>query len=127
MTAHWATGYIGAEWSRAQTCWHFCARVWREHFGLVVPLVDIDGSDARAARRAFEGAAERQAWIDVQTPAEGDGVLMAMGARPCHVGIWVDPGGVLHCIEGAGGVFTPRARLSDLGYRVVGFYRRAAT
>jgi cell wall-associated NlpC family hydrolase len=126
VNGHWAARYIGLPWTPAFTCWHFCARVWRDRFGVAVPLVEIDGRDARAARRAFEAEAGRQGWLEVTDPREGDAVLMAKGARPCHVGIWLALGGVLHCIEGNGAIYSPRHRLGDLGYRVVGFWRRAA-
>lgn len=116
--------YIGMRWTRDFTCWHFCAHVWEARFGIDVPLVEIDGADPRAARRELEQSAERRGWHEVTTPAEGDAVLMAQGARPCHVGIWLSLGGILHCVEGAGAIYTPRGRLSDLGYRVVGYYRR---
>ncbi|WP_426033343.1 hypothetical protein [Cypionkella sp. TWP1-2-1b2] len=122
--AHWASAYIGTEWARGANCWHFCARVWAEHFGITVPLIEIDGADPRAARHALDHSGERQGWAAMSDPAERDGVMMAQGARPCHVGIWLNLGGVLHCIEGAGAIYTPVERLADLGYRVVGSYRR---
>ncbi|MES2435052.1 MAG: hypothetical protein V4586_14665 [Pseudomonadota bacterium] len=124
MTPHWASAYIGMEWTRDATCWHFCARVWSERFGITVPLIEIDGADPRATRRELAHSAEKRGWIEVVSPAEGCGVMMAQGAHPCHVGIWLDLGGVLHCVEGAGAIFTPAERLVDLGYRIVGFYRR---
>lgn len=126
MTAHWASTYIGTEWTRDATCWHFCARVWAERFGITVALIEIDGADPRATRRALEASAERRGWVEVVIPVEGDGVMMAKGAMPCHVGIWLELGGVLHCVEGAGAIFTPTERLADLGYRITGTYRRAA-
>lgn len=123
---HWAASYIGAPWSREANCWHFCAKVWDDQFGIKVPLVEIDGADARAARRALSASQQQTGWTEVLTPAEGDCVLMAQGLRPCHVGIWINLEGVLHCVEGSGGIFTPVGRLADLGYRIVGFYRRGA-
>lgn len=69
---------------------------------------------------------DRASWGEVAVPQEGDAVLMAQGALPCHVGVWLDLGGVLHAVTGAGGVFTPLGRLRDMGYRVVGYYRRVA-
>ncbi|WP_054008034.1 hypothetical protein [Cypionkella psychrotolerans] len=126
MTAHWASTYIGRPWSRSFTCWHFCALVWQERFGIAVPLIEIDGADPRATRRELSNSVERRGWVAVATPAEGDGVMMAKGAMPCHVGIWLSLGGVLHCVEGAGAIFTPTARLADLGYSICGTYRRVA-
>ena len=124
IAAHWASAYIGTEWTRDANCWHFCAQVWAERFGITVPLIDIDGTDPRATRRELSQSSERVGWAAVATPAEGCGVMMAKGALPCHVGIWLDLGGVLHCVEGAGAIFTPAERLADLGYRIAGFYRR---
>lgn len=129
MTAavnHWAAGYIGMEWTPTFSCWHFCALVWRQRFGVSVSPTVVDASDPRATRRAFEAGAAAGGWATVSAPIEGDAVLMAKGARPCHVGIWLNLGGVLHCIEGVGAIFTARERLGDLGYRVVGTYRRVA-
>lgn len=122
--SHWAESYIGMPWTPQENCWYFCAQVWAEVFGIAVPLVEIDGADARAARRAFASSAQEAGWYLVTTPAEGDAVLMAQGARPCHVGIWLNLGGVLHSIEQSGVVFTASHRLGDLGYRILGFYRR---
>lgn len=124
MNDHWAVAYLGMPWTRSFTCWHFCALVWAEKFGWAVPAPEIDGGDPRATRRAL--ADDKAGWVPVMTPQEGDGVLMAKGIHPCHVGIWLGLGGVLHCMEGIGVIFTSRARLVDMGYRVVGYYRRAA-
>ena len=123
---HWAAGYIGRPWDGADNhCWAFCRQVWRERFGVDVPEMPVVGDDLRAARRAFAGNDERRHWQQTDIPGEGDAVLMALGARACHVGIWIDLGGVLHAVSGARSVFTPRVRLRDLGHRVVGYYRRA--
>lgn len=123
---HWANGYIGLPWSTGFTCWDFAVRIWAERFDLVVAPVDVDPDDPRGVRRGFEAGGERARWQEVPHACEGDAVLMAKGTRPCHVGVWIDLGGVLHCVEGAGGLFTPNGRLGDLGYRAVGIYRRRA-
>ena len=97
-------------------------------WGLDVPPLTVDPQDARAGRRALSVSPGSAGWIDAEAPTEGDAVLMARGARPCHVGVWITPdpeAGVLHSVEGAGVVFTPPARLAGMGYRIVGIYRRA--
>ena len=124
---HWAADYIGNPWDAAENhCWAFCRRVWREHFGVEVPEVLVDGASPRAGMRAFGQG--QPGWTQVAVANEGDGVLMARGDRVCHVGIWIaaGTGGVLHAIESTGTVFTPVARLASLGYRVTGFYRRVS-
>lgn len=125
MTGHWATPYIGAPWvEREAECWHLCTRVWAEVFGWTVDASPFAGNDPRAARRLFEDHTERGNWEPVAEPADGDAVLMARGARTCHVGVWVAPGAILHAVPVAGGLCTPANRLSGLGYRITGFYRR---
>jgi hypothetical protein len=125
---HWAARYIGTPWDPAsQHCWGFARRVWHEVFGLDVPEVVIDGSSPYAARRALSQG--HDGWVPVSEPVEGDAVLMARGQRPCHVGVWIAPdpeAGVLHSVERSGVVFTPPDRLTGLGYRMIGIYRRAA-
>jgi len=125
---HWAAAYIGTPWDAAsQHCWAFVRRVWAERFSLQVPEVQIDAESPYAARRAFGRG--QDGWQQVDTPREGDGVLMAKGARICHVGIWITPDptpGVLHAIEHAGVIFTPLPRLGGIGYGLAGFYRRIA-
>ena len=129
--AHWAEAYIGMPWTAGESdCWNLARRVWAERFGLTVAPVEIDPRDARAVRRSFgapidtpEAAAR---WTLVAGPdaaREGDGVLMAIGLHPCHVGIWVDPAMVLHSVEGAGVVCTPTSRLAGMGYRITAIYR----
>jgi cell wall-associated NlpC family hydrolase len=125
MTAHWIESYIGTPWVAGETdCWHFARRVWEERFGIEVPALPVDARDPRAARRAFADADEMDRWVQILRPAEGDAVLMAKGRHPCHVGIWVAPGYVLHAVEGAGAICTDAAALSAMGYRVTGHYRR---
>lgn len=125
---HWAAAYIGQPWDPAnQHCWGFARTVWRDVFGLDVPEVSIDGASPYAARRAFSQGHE--GWLPVTEPVEGDAVLMARGQRPCHVGVWITPSpraGVLHSVERAGVVFTPPVRLADIGFNIVGIYRRLA-
>ena len=124
--SHWVEAYVGRPWVAGDSdCWNLARCVWREHFGRDVPAVVVDPSSALAGHRAFRDG-DFSRWIAVQSPQEGDAVLMARGDSPCHVGIWVGIGAVLHSIEGAGVVCTPARRVPDIGYRVTGFYRWAA-
>ncbi|MDO9524979.1 MAG: hypothetical protein Q7J57_05490 [Gemmobacter sp.] len=130
VTVHWAADQIGLPWvAGVSDCRAFATMIWRERFGFDAPLFAGDPGDPRAVRRAFAHDPGASGWsIVAHDPREGDGVLMAKGARPCHVGVWIDPGpsGVLHSVEGAGVIFTPPAQVAALGYRIVGIYRRCA-
>lgn len=124
---HWAADYIGQPWvAGVSDCWHFARAVWAERFGIEVPVTGVDVTSALAGRRALRDGA-RAGWQAVQTPAEGDGVLMGIGTRPCHVGLWINPdatGGVLHSVEGAGVIYSPGLRVQGIGYVILGYYRR---
>lgn len=124
-STHWAEAYIGTPWIAGESdCWNLAIRIWRERFGFMVDPVDVDPRDPRAVRRGFGQGGEVARWQEVEAPHEGDAVLMALGVHPCHVGVWVDPGLVLHSVEAAGVICMPRTRLSGMGYRIVGIYRR---
>lgn len=124
---HWATDYIGLPWvAQEHDCWAFFRKVQREQFGIEVPAFDADALDRMACARAVAGNPERNKWTRVETPQEGDAVLMARAKYPSHVGIWIaaDGGGVLHCMQGAGVVFQGLGKLKLSGWGHVVFYRR---
>ena len=125
--SHWAEQYIGDAYDpQTHDCWAFCRRVWAEQFALAVPVVTVNGSNLRAITRAFSHHPERNLWQAVDVPQEGDAVLLAHTKYPSHVGIWVeaDGGGVLHCQDGPGVVFTTRAALARMGWGRLQYYRR---
>lgn len=129
MTPHWAESYIGEPWiAQHHDCWAFFRRVQMERFGLDLPEIDVDACAPLTCRRAFASHAERDRWIEVAMPHEGDAVLMGKNARPAHVGVWIEAGNgaILHCVEGAGVVLSGRMDLRLSGWRTLGFYRRAA-
>lgn len=120
---HWTTAYLGEPWiSGVSDCWAFARRLWRDRWGLDVPNVSVDPASAIDGRRAFRDQMHPQ-WRPTSEPCEGDAVLMAMGGAPCHVGIWIAPGLVLHSVERAGVIITHLSDLGRLGYRVAGLYR----
>lgn len=125
---HWAETHIGRPWvSGLSDCWCFARGIWRERWGWDVPALTVDPQNARATRRALAIAPETIGWHPVTVAREGDAVLMARGARPCHIGIWITPApqpGILHSVERAGVIFTTESRLAVMGYRIVGLYRR---
>lgn len=122
MPDHWTARWIGRPWVPGiSDCWSLARAVWAAEFGRTVAPLPVDPDDLRAAARTLaDGAA---GWIAVAEPAEGDGVLMARGRHPCHVGVWVAPDRVLHAVRRAGCLCTPAARLDQLGYRVAAILR----
>jgi cell wall-associated NlpC family hydrolase len=120
---HWAMAYLGTPWVAGETdCWNFARRVWRERFGRDVPPVGVDVASPLDTRRALRDLMHAE-WLPTDAPQEGDAVVMARGTAPCHVGVYLAGGSILHSIEGAGVICTPPGRLQ--GYQVAGFYRWA--
>ena len=117
--------YIGIPWRAgaqgpdAYDCLAFFRLVQRAHFGIEVPaIIAPDYDDTAALVELFGSHKERRRWHRVEQPRHGDSVMIH---RPMHVGTWleVDGGGVLHCVRGAGVVFT-----TDASWRMSGFGRR---
>ena len=127
---HWAVEYIGDPWVAGEhDCWAFVRRVWREQFGIEVPLIDVDACNRLACVRAFAGHEERANWHNVTTPQEGDAVLLSQSKHPSHVGVWIDAdgGGVLHCVEGVGVVFQTVSSMRAAGWHGMEFYRKCTS
>ena len=117
--------YIGIPWEAgaqgpdAYDCMAFFRLIQVEHFKIEVPaIIAPDYEDAGTLVELFGNHEERLRWHRVVLPSHGDAVMIH---RPMHVGTWlnIDGGGVLHCVRGAGVVFT-----SDASWRMSGFGRR---
>lgn len=125
--SHWSEQYLGEPWvAQEHDCWAFARRVWREQFGRHVPHVPFDATSPLACRRALVNEPERLQWEKVETPADGDAVLLSKSSRPSHVGVWADANGgaVVHCVGGAGVVVQNPQSLKLTGWNILGCYRR---
>lgn len=113
----WVAGARGPE---AYDCWGLFLAVQRDHFSRDLPEIPVDALDLRAVLNAFSGHPERQRWLSVSKPEEGDAVLMRQSRYPVHIGVWlnIDGGGVLHAVRHAGVVFQTLAALDAHGWRV---------
>jgi len=143
--SHWATRYIGLPWEATGegpdhfNCWAFVRFVQARHFGRDLPAIP-NPEDLLAQARLFRDHPERARWTPVDTPQEGDCVLLRQARYPVHVGVWVDAdppsprvqgpgirraggGGVLHCSRDLGVVFQRSEALELNGWQVAGFYR----
>ena len=131
--APWPTRYLGRPFSADRDCATLVEEVLATEFGVHVSTPGRAASHGARARQIGEGI-ERLA-RPVETPADGDVVLMArIGRRRAagrHVGVWWQPprgeGHVLHALAGVGATLHPASRLAGAGLVVVGTYRvRAA-
>jgi hypothetical protein len=63
--------------------------------------------------------------MQVDQPVDGDLVMMARRSVPVHIGIWVNAngrGGVLHCLEKSGVVFSDKLSLRAMGFGGITYY-----
>lgn len=132
MSSHWAVQYIGKPWVKAQAgpeqfdCWGLFRYLQLIRHGVELPAILPESYSLLSISRAFQQSSERDNWEIVQTPQEGDGVLMGHVKNPCHIGYWVDAngGGVLHCIEHMGVVFQKIQNLRETGWGQIQYIRR---
>lgn len=128
---HWATKYIGIPWKfggqgpDTYDCWNFVREVQGTHFNIEVPIITYD--DQRDVFHHLQHNAELDHWTQMETPIEGDIIMMARAKIPAHVGVWVKSNvqeGVLHCLQGIGVVFTAQQAIRSSGWGQLKFYRR---
>lgn len=123
--SHWTAAYVGLPWSLDCDCWGFFRQVQRERFGRNVPMIDVDALSLLSRTLTFAHHPERQRWIEVGCPEEGDAVLLGAGRHPAHIGVYVEVNGgaVLHSAEGHGVVIEAPARLRARGWPNITYWR----
>ena len=114
----------GGEGPEGYNCWGFLRHVLLIYFGKELPRAPI--GDEAACRSIYEEKARMGEWMQIEHPDHGDVCLLRGGSSP-HVGIWLDfeGGGVLHCMEPSGVIWTPDRNLSRFGYARRTYYRIA--
>lgn len=128
---HWAVAYLGKPWvgggrgPLAYDCWGLARAVQSAHYGRELPAIEPANYGLKACALTMRDHPERARWEVVDTPADGDLVLMAHARHLSHVGVWldVDGGGVLHALQGAGVVFARLSALRDTGWGRIEFLR----
>lgn len=134
---HWACRFFdhhhpwvaGAQGPHEFDCWGFVRFCQREFYGRDVPLIVIDADDDAAVacgiRQAVHTLLRGGQWRQSATPADGDGVVVRKGQGENHVGLWidVDGGGLLHCVQEAGVIFSTLNHLRLAGWSAPEFYR----
>ena len=133
MLDHWALAYLGRSYDRAGVgpdsfnCWTFFRTVQREVFGRATP--DIPYSGILSHIRSFMAHTDLQYWPVVDTPIDGDAVLLSGRNRPTHIGVWAAVDGscyggcIVHCDEGTGVVAQAVGDMDRRGWRVTAYRR----
>lgn len=127
--AHWCEQYIGRPYVLGDAdCARLVCDVRREVFSKPVP----GGAEIERARSALGRVAQMSDGVDaygaaVDTPEEGDAVLMVCRGRPSHIGVFCrvnDEECVLHAMQNAGMVVLHRLRdLPKFRLQIEGYYR----
>lgn len=122
---NWPIDYIGQRWIAGENdCWSFCLKVWKEVFNTHVPPMDT--FNIAASAKIFNKTNEINKWTRIEHPQEGCAVAMGKSKYITHVGIWhnIESGGVVHCVEYSGAVFSNLKSLFVHGWNILGFYTR---
>lgn len=128
----WVDGYVGVpflEFGRSDQgwdCWGLVHVLAARHFGYGVPSYadDYSSADDRAELAALI-AGELGPWRPAESHRAGDVVLMRLLGRPCHVGLVIAPGWMIHVERGID-TMVDRYDGDRWGRRVVGVFRHAA-
>lgn len=99
-------------------CWGLVRLFYDQEYGVLLPAyIDHGGRREEYIRKGIEELAAEA----VTDPQEGDLVVISVGGRPSHVGVWLDGGKVLHILRGCESVVEDAKRLR-VG-KVYGIYR----
>lgn len=106
-------------------CWGLVVDVQRELFGRDLPSLDdqyASAYDRETVRALIDTTQPEIGAVNVESPETGDIAVIAFDGRPCHVGVYVHPGLILHTERGKESVLE---RVAALGRRarIVGYYR----
>lgn len=126
MSGHFAINYIGKDYiPEVYDCWVFVRDVYRREYGIDLDPIDINADNIRDVLRIFRDTDEFSNWVEVDTPIEGDVVLLGQSKHPIHVGIWIAPdgGGLLHCVKGRGVIFQSYESLIATSWNIKSYWR----
>ena len=122
--SHWAETYVGMQYSDNYDCAVMASDILAKHFGRIINLPSERDSGVRGTSKQIYSLKDEYAY-PVQTPQEGDGVLMKMG-RLYHVGVYClldNIPYVLHNMKRTGVVLHRVSALRALNTTVEGYYR----
>ena len=113
--------YIGIAYTQCN-CWQLVARVQAEMYGRAMPLFDhVCCWDPVNVAKAIKTALPVPNWHRVNTPKNGDIILMSRGRVATHAGIFHNAH-ILHTTAVLNACLTPVEVLPKIGYRVAGIF-----
>lgn len=130
MAGHWSIPYIGRPWVSGGRgpddfdCWGLVCEVYKTHLGVELPLhIGVDAHSVLAVSKHM--MQHEQDFTQVMVPAEFDIVSMGRAQHHNHIGLWTQEqgGGIVHCQEGIGVVFSTRAAIKAQRFNNLRFFR----
>ncbi|MBF0339661.1 MAG: C40 family peptidase [Magnetococcales bacterium] len=131
MINHWVMDYLGAPWSPGADgpdfydCWGLVRAVYRDRYGVDLPVIPADATSPLEIRRAMTDERHRVGWDAIPYPVDRSVALMSHGKIPHHIGIVVNVGSLqmLHSVEGHGVVLQSMRDLELHGWNIQEFCR----
>ena len=131
---HWATKYIGIGWkfggrdihTDGVDCYGLFRYIQKKHYNIQMSEINITKYNFYNVVKEFKNAVELKSWYEVDTPQDGDAVLLRIAKYPNHVGVWIEDGetvGVLHSVEKTGVMFSSKQNLLKAGWKISRYYR----
>lgn len=105
-------------------CWGLVRLVYENEFGMSLPFFSEYYSDASEGKKVAEALREGKEVIsyeEKENPEYGDVIIFNIKGNPCHVGIYVGRGRVLHVLKGTNSVLEKLNSMRLKG-RVEGYY-----
>jgi len=130
----WVNDYIGKEFQDrgrgdpGYDCWGLACQIMEDIFNVSLPGKDHTYNtcfDSSTTSRIILGYSDGFHRIPENKAKEGDLVLIRKGNYPCHIGLVVQPGWMIHIEKGCNSV-QEDYRQQKWKKRVVGFYRHLA-
>ncbi|KAF8818089.1 NlpC/P60 family protein [Rickettsia endosymbiont of Cardiosporidium cionae] len=123
--------YIGKAWKNGASgpdmfdCWGFLRYIYITYYMIQLQPINVNACNTKSVIDAFSSHCEFNNWIEVPLAAakEGDAILLGRNKKPSHVGIWIDPGAVLHCMRYHGVVFQKISNLSISSWNIIAIYK----
>lgn len=134
--SHWAEQYIGKPWVSGARgpdefdCWGLVWWVYKQHYGLQLPLFpgfnDVPATPLQVSGIIGETLRDPELpWDRVLVPTCGCAVAMGIGKRFHHVGVWLDLDGglILHAARKRNVVAQSLSAVQHLGMSNIAFFQ----
>lgn len=84
-------------------CWGLLRAFYKDVLDIELPTYENayqDSNEMNQTVQAIRYEKRDDTWVKVTSPAYGDGVLLRIAGHPCHVGIYLGDGRMLHTLTG---------------------------